>query len=93
MELVASISRKSVKVSAHKRTKPVTKTSEWNRSKMLKLIMPLLGGGNGDDIISGLNDKDPERVKHVMEKISSAVVAKAIDKDKEAKKKVKKTKE
>lgn len=67
--------RKSVKVAAHKRKKPAK--SGWNRSKLLKLIMPLLSGGNGDDLITGLSDKDPEKVKHVMLKITESVVDEA----------------
>lgn len=59
-------------ISTSKKAKAETKG--WNRSKLLKLVMPLLSGGNGDDLIAGLTKKDPEKVKHVMLKITNSVV-------------------
>lgn len=59
-------------VSTSKKAK--AKDKGWNRSKLLKLVMPLLSGGNGDDLIAGLTKKDPEKVKHVMLKITNSVV-------------------
>ena len=59
-------------VSTSKKAK--AKDKGWNRSKLLKLVMPLLSGGNGDDLIEGLTKKDPEKVKHVMLKITNSVV-------------------
>jgi hypothetical protein len=76
----ASAKRKSVEVAKHKRKKPSPKTG-WNRSKLLKLIMPLLSGGNGEDLIAGLNDNDAEKVKHVMHRITDSVVASVKSKD------------
>ena len=86
MHIIVSTSKaKKVKVAEHKRGKP----TGWNRSKLLKLVMPLLSGGNGEDLIDGLNNKDAEKVKKVMEDISASVVKEAIDNEKEAQKKVK----
>lgn len=61
-------------ISTSKKTKAKGDTKGWNRSKLLKLVMPLLSGGNGDDLIAGLTKKDPEKVKHVMLKITNSVV-------------------
>ena len=49
-------------ISTSKKAKAKGDTKGWNRSKLLKLVMPLLSGGNGDDLIAGLSDKDPEKV-------------------------------
>lgn len=41
-----------------------------SRSRMLKMIMPMLSGENGDKLGAAISDNDPDAARRVMEKIS-----------------------
>lgn len=46
-------------------------TSKSARSKMLKTVMPLLSGENGQDLASAIDSKDADKVKVVMQRITT----------------------
>ena len=78
MDLIASESRFKKGQKPPKKGEGKTKTKEkasgYNRSKLLKLIMPLISGTNGDNLIAGLNDRDPDKVREVMQIVGKAVI-------------------
>ena len=77
MDLIASESRFKKGQKPPKKGEGKTKAKAeggYNRSKLLKLIMPLISGTNGDNLIAGLNDKDPEKVREVMQIVGKAVI-------------------
>lgn len=86
MELIVSESRFKKGQKPPKAKKAGTKAGGFNRSKLLKLIMPLISGENGENLIKGLNDKDPDAVRNVMQIVGKAVVKAAKPSDDEDKK-------
>lgn len=46
-------------------------TSKSARSKMLKTVMPLLSGENGQDLAKAIDSKDADKVKAVMQRITT----------------------